>query len=50
MTLYSGELFKIGVLHEAIIHSCIKEVSVAITPHTPSHSLLIRTVIGASSW
>lgn len=22
----AGELFKLGILHEAIIHSCIKEV------------------------
>ena len=23
----TGELFKLGILHEAIIHSCIKEVN-----------------------
>ena len=27
MCTIAGELFKLGMVHEAIIHSCIKEVS-----------------------
>ena len=27
MCVHTGELFKLGMVHEAIIHSCIKEVS-----------------------
>ena len=25
---YLGELFKLGMVHEAIIHNCIKEVNI----------------------
>lgn len=36
-----GELFKIGVLHEAIIHSCIKEVGLSLFCYHLNQFLLL---------
>ena len=35
LPIFIGELFKLGVLHEAIVHQCIKEVGVVLCFFNP---------------